>query len=314
MSIIGHKNNLEKFSALILKRQFPQTSLWYGQSGIGKKKVARQIAGVLLCESPKEKEGGIFCCEACHSCRLFLSGNHPDFFLVAPTVPKTKKKTPFDNAGGSIKVEQIQDVKRRLVYAPLISRYQIVVIDDAELMTKTTANSLLKILEEPRPNQIFILITSQFNQILVTIRSRSVKFFFSPLTEEEVRDVLPNLAEDSLLKEKKGLVSFYLKCFPGSPSCVAKALELPFSLKDYEKLIQKKGNFLEISALAKECVREEMSFSIFLEVLRGFFLQEVRGKVQEEIVDLKFFEKLSNAKRQEERYISKEFILENLFL
>lgn len=314
MTIIGHKNNLEKFSALILKRQFPQTSLWYGQPGIGKKKVASQIAGALLCENPKKKEGEIFYCETCHSCRLFLAGNHPDFFLVAPTVPKTKKKTPFDNAGGSIKVEQIQDVKRRLVYAPLISRYQIIVIDDAELMTKTTANSLLKILEEPRPNQIFILITSELNRILVTIRSRGIKFFFAPLTEKEVRGVLKNLIEDSVLKEKEELVSFYLKCFPGTPSCVARALEMPFSLKDYEKLIQDKGNFLEISTLAKECVREEMSFSIFLEVLREVFLQQVRSKAEREIVDLTFLEKLSAAKRQEERYISKEFILENLFL
>ena len=146
MTIIGHKDNRERISGLILKKQFPQTSLWYGQSGIGKKKVVQRVASALLCESPKKKENEIFNCGACGSCQLFLSNNHPDFFLVEPTVPKTKKKTPFDTTRGSIKVEQIQEVKRRLVYAPLMSPYQIVVIDDAELMTKTTANSLLKIL------------------------------------------------------------------------------------------------------------------------------------------------------------------------
>lgn len=311
--IIGHQNLRKNFSRLITDKQFPQVSLFYGLNGCGKKRVAFEVASVLLCEAPLESSGFLRPCSACHSCLLFTSGNHPDFFTVTPEVPKSKERSS-GRPSGSIKIEQVVELKKKTLYPPLMSAYQVIVIDDADLMTVVTTNSLLKLLEEPRRDQVFIMVTSRFSRILVTIRSRSAKFFFPALKPDEVKTILNPKLTESGSEASPQTLDFYSECFSGSPALIFEALKLPLDAKKMEKILAKDHGFLEVSEMAKEVLASGLDLGLFLQTLRGFCLRRIKAKNRATPAELGFLGKISDAERRLERHISEEFVLENLFL
>jgi hypothetical protein len=188
------------------------------------------------------------------------------------------------------------------------------VIDDADLMTAVTTNSLLKLLEEPRRDQIFIMVTSRFSRILVTIRSRSAKFFFSALKHDEVKAVLnPKLAESGIEVSPQTL-DFYFECFPGSPALIFEALKLPLDSKKMDKILAKDHGFIEVSEMAKEVLASGLDLGLFLQTLRSFCLRRIKARTKATPAELGFLSKISDAERRLERHISEEFVLENLFL
>lgn len=311
--IIGHQNPRKTFSRLISEKQFPQVSLFYGLNGCGKKQVAFEVASTLLCEAPKKNAGLLAACGECRSCVIFTSGNHPDFFTVVPEAPKSKEKSS-SRPGGAIKIEQIVELKKKTRYPPLMSAHQVIVIDDADLMTAVTTNSLLKLLEEPRRDQIFIMVTSRLSHILVTIRSRSAKFFFPALKADEVKAVLNLKLAKSDTKVSSETLDFYFECFPGSPALIFEALQFPFDSKKMDKILAKDHGFLEVSEMAKDVMASDLDLGLFLQLLRGFCLRRIKIKNQAAPAELGFLDKISDAERRLERHISEEFVLENLFL
>ncbi len=128
-----------------------------GDDGGGEATVAAlSFAKRLNCEGPP----GDAACDACLSCRLVASGNHPDIRVVAPE-------------GLSIKIDQIREIKRETGYRPRrAGGYRVVIVRDAERMTPEAQNSLLRLLEEPPPNTVFLLTTTNPSGLLPTVRSR----------------------------------------------------------------------------------------------------------------------------------------------
>lgn len=275
--IIGHKTLRERIRKLIVSGQFPQTSLLYGPTGTGKKLVALTIAQDLLCENPVQTVA----CGQCCSCAAFAAGSHPDFFLISPTKAKTtSEKTKKTTTIGTIKIEQITDVKKRLAYPPFVSRYQIVVIDDAELMNSTSANSLLKILEEPRPQKIFILVTGQYHRLLLTIRSRAARFYFPPLAETEVQQITH------------------------APQDVVPT--------DFLTCATTKQSFADLSQQIKRFLQKDGDVPVFVRALRRQCLDRIALHGQATASEIEFLDKLTAAERQTAKHIQSEFILENL--
>lgn len=314
--IVGHHNMRRNLVKLVTTKLFPQTTLFYGLNGSGKKQVALLLAQCLLCEKLPQLADDLTSCGTCHSCRTFQSGNHPDFFLIAPTAPKSQKSADKGTltTAGSIKTEQIVELKKRILYPPLIGERQVVIIDDAELMTTVTANSLLKILEEPRDGKIFILITRQLSKILVTIRSRASRFFFAPLTTEEVRSIVAKHVVAEGINCPQELLDFYLECFPGSPAHVVAALRMPLDLEKLASVLAKDHRFLEISSMVRDVLAEEFDIKLFLQCLRGFILRHARTGALLDLSEVGFLDRITSAERQLQHYIPAEFVLENLFL
>lgn len=311
--IIGHQNLRQSFSRLIAEKQFPQVALFYGLNGCGKKQVAFEVASVLLCEAPQKSAALLVPCGSCRSCGIFAAGNHPDFFTITPEAPKSKDKSPSRPAG-SIKIEQIVELKKKILYPPLMSAHQVIVIDDADLMTGVTTNSLLKLLEEPRRDQIFILVTSRFSRILVTIRSRSAKFFFATLKRSEVDAILSAKLAEAGVAATPETIDFYSECFPGSPALICEALKLPLDPKKLDKILAKDHGFLAVSEMAKDVLASGLSLGLFLQTLRGFCLRRIKAGAKATPTELGLLGKISDAERRLERHISEEFVLENLFL
>lgn len=151
--------------------------LMHGRTGIGKYDFALSFSKALLC--PNTDHGGHACGE-CASCRWFSDESHPDFRLISPEqdsgndeeaagTKKTKKKT-------QISVTQIRELSDFLsLSSHQASGMRIVLISPAESLNLASANALLKMLEEPAPGVIFILVAHQLQRLLPTIISRCQK-------------------------------------------------------------------------------------------------------------------------------------------
>lgn len=153
------------------RERLPHALLLIGQKGLGKFALAREFAASLLCES-RSIDGTA--CGHCLACNWFAQGNHPDFRLLQPEalaaaseVEEGKKKP-----SQQITIDQIRSLDEFLGVGSHRGGLSIVLINPAEAMNRNAANSILKILEEPPPNILFLLVSGEPSGLLPTIRSR----------------------------------------------------------------------------------------------------------------------------------------------
>ena len=176
--VLGHQQNKEFLQKLLLPGSRPHALLFYGMGGIGKKMLALHFARTFLCTGQ-----GALPCGLCESCRLFDIANdsfaHPDFYLLTA-----------EEAGKDIKIEQVKEMAKQAAFAPVLSAHKVCIIDDAGQMTAEAANSLLKLLEEPPPGWLFILITQQAERLLPTVLSRVVRLRFEAPDLNDVQRIL----------------------------------------------------------------------------------------------------------------------------
>jgi DNA polymerase-3 subunit delta' len=147
----------EAFTDRILANRMPHALLVHGPEGIGKSALARDMAGLLLCQSPGEGRA----CGACRSCELMASGAHPDWFRLSPEEGKHQ-----------ILVEGVRSTIRSLSLTTTISERKLALLEPAEAMNRSAANALLKSLEEPPGDAVLILVAHDPSRLPVTIRSR----------------------------------------------------------------------------------------------------------------------------------------------
>ncbi|MBU3621643.1 DNA polymerase III subunit delta' [Polynucleobacter sp. CS-Odin-A6] len=171
---------------------FPSAALIYGQSGIGKFEFSIELAKALLCESP----AAVKPCNQCEACRWFDSGNHPDFIALVPETHRkflphgdfdadldTPKKSKLSQADGdsdapekkekkSISIEDARSAIEGLSIGSHRGGNRIILVYPLEMLRADSANTLLKSLEEPPNNTIFILLADRLDRVLPTIRSR----------------------------------------------------------------------------------------------------------------------------------------------
>lgn len=147
----------QQFVALHAGNRMPHALLLTGVKGLGKLDFAQRMAAGLLCQQSES----VHACGQCHSCQLLLAGNHPDHVVLAP-----------DEAGRQIRIDQIRDLKEKQTLMPKVSDWKTVIITEADRMNIPAFNSLLKLLEEPQPQSVLILISEQPRQLPITIRSR----------------------------------------------------------------------------------------------------------------------------------------------
>ena len=128
-----------------------QSWLFTGPPGSGRSHVALAFAAALLCDT-----GG---CGSCHSCHLAKRGSHPDLEVIR-------------TEGLSLKIDEVREIIARASWEPSSSRFRVVVIEDAERLTESAANALLKAIEEPGVRTIWLLCSPTIEDVLPTIRSR----------------------------------------------------------------------------------------------------------------------------------------------
>lgn len=193
-NIFGNAEKIFRLKKFIKDKTFPHAILFSGVEGIGKRKIAELCAAALICENPVNGEA----CGTCDSCKLMAANSHPDFYVVEPEVTKTTR---------NIKIAQIRDLQREVSLKPNIAERRVVIIDGAEFMNKPSANSILKTLEEPPGQTIFILVTANRSGLLLTIRSRCVTMNFDKLSPAQIKESLIKLGLDDVKAQKLSVIA-----------------------------------------------------------------------------------------------------------
>ena len=172
--------------------RIPHALLMQGPAGLGQSVLAALFARRLLCAEPGEMP-----CGHCHSCHLFEAGTHPDYQCVGPEEP-----------GKAIKVDAIRKLINDLSLKPQYGGYRVFVVDQAEQMNLSSANALLKTLEEPAEQTVLLLITHRPSRLPLTILSRCQKLSIRAPRKEVAMQWLqrqhPGCAADVLLSASGG--------------------------------------------------------------------------------------------------------------
>lgn len=217
LTLRGHAEQQEMFRRTIRRHRLSQAYLFVGPSGIGKQQFARRLAQALLCQNlgddPLEP------CGNCAGCRPFLAGAHPDFLSVG--CPEGKRELPIALLVGSEERRGQEGLCHDLSLAPLPGSRKVAIVDDADTMNDAAANSFLKTLEEPPERAILILIASNLDALLPTIRSRCQLVRFSPL---ENADIQALLLEQQLAQSEED-VKFVSALCEGSLTTATQLLE-----------------------------------------------------------------------------------------
>ncbi|OPY70928.1 MAG: DNA polymerase III subunit tau [Syntrophorhabdaceae bacterium PtaU1.Bin034] len=171
-AIFGHDHQKQILSSLVQKEKLPHALLFAGPRGVGKRTTAFELARNLFCEEKRA-------CGTCRSCRNLAAAIHPDFRLL-----------PGET---SIKIDELRAIRKEVYEPPYEAPVRVILIDNAELMTREAANALLKTLEEPPPSNLFILVTSREQEIPATVRSRCMRIGFGPLSRDTIRSYFENV-------------------------------------------------------------------------------------------------------------------------
>lgn len=188
--LIGHASAEQVFLRAHASGRMPHAWLISGPKGVGKATLAYRMARFLLVQPAAEEAGGMFGDLAPVAATLQMPADarvfrqvaqraHPDFRLLERTPnPKTGKLR------SEIIVDDVRAVIEFLHLKASVSRWRVVIVDSADDLNRNAANALLKILEEPAPNTVLLLVSHAPQALLPTIRSRCRKLLLQPLAEE----------------------------------------------------------------------------------------------------------------------------------
>jgi DNA polymerase-3 subunit delta' len=161
----------QQWQQITQRTSLPHALLLRGRAGAGKHDFAVDLARSLLCSKPQQTRA----CGACPSCIWFAEGGHPDFRLISPEDADESEDAPKKKVTKKSQISVAQ-IRQLIDYLSLSSHQvnsrRVILISPAETLNLASANALLKMLEEPPANTLFLLVTSQPQRLLPTILSR----------------------------------------------------------------------------------------------------------------------------------------------
>ncbi len=183
--VLGNRQTRERIGAGISGGTLPHAFLIVGPHGSGKSTLAYEISAALNCERRSDTQSSLPCGK-CSCCKRIYEGNFPD----VQTLKKQKDKV-------TLGVDLIKDFREDMFLSSTESDYKIYIIDDGECMTTEAQNALLKVLEEPPTGVVIMILATEADKILTTIKSRTQYIAMSRFTPEELEEHLLYSSEDA---------------------------------------------------------------------------------------------------------------------
>lgn len=211
-NIIGNDKIKDTLIKSIATKRTSHSYMFIGIEGIGKQLFAKEFAKAILCLDEKKQQTY---CSKCKSCIEIDTENNPDYKLI--------DKEPEEKA---IKINQIREMQLKISEKPIISQNKVYIINNADTMTQEAQNCLLKTLEEPPEYVTIILIGTNENNFLTTIKSRCTKVYFDAIPINEIKKYIKD-------KEKIEIENNILEISGGS---IKKAIQLKDKKELYECL------------------------------------------------------------------------------
>lgn len=174
--VVGQEVTVRTIQNAIKTNQVGHAYLFCGPRGTGKTTMARLLAKAVNCENPESAP-----CEQCANCKAAIEGTHPDIIEI--------------NAANETHVEDIRDLIERSKLAPMMGKHKVYIIDEVHQLSSAASSALLKTLEEPPENVIFILATTDPQKLLPTIISRCQQFNFFKIRTDQIQNHLLDIAE-----------------------------------------------------------------------------------------------------------------------
>jgi DNA polymerase-3 subunit gamma/tau len=196
--LVGQEHVTETLANAIKNDRVAHAYIFSGARGVGKTTAARILAKALNCvHGPTPTP-----CGECDSCREIAAGTSLDVIEI--------------DAASNRGIDQIRELREMVRYAPASSRSKVVILDEAHMLTGEASNALLKTLEEPPDRVIFVMATTQPEDLVDTIRSRSQHFHFRALTFSEITARLEEIAQKENLKIDTGALAVISRMAEGS--------------------------------------------------------------------------------------------------
>jgi DNA polymerase-3 subunit gamma/tau len=196
--LVGQEHVTETLANAIKKDRVAHAYIFSGARGVGKTTAARILAKALNCVNGPTAEP----CGVCDSCKEIAAGSSLDVIEI--------------DAASNRGIDQIRELREMVRYAPAASRSKVVILDEAHMLTGEASNALLKTLEEPPDRVIFVMATTQPEDLEDTIRSRSQHFHFRALTFNEITERLKYIASKENLKIEDGALAVIARMAEGS--------------------------------------------------------------------------------------------------
>src|ERR1700704_1376690 len=196
--LVGQEHVTKTLANAIKNDRVAHAYIFSGARGVGKTTAARILAKALNCvHGPTATP-----CGECDSCREIAAGTSLDVIEI--------------DAASNRGIDQIRELREMVRYAPAAARSKVVILDEARMLTGEASNALLKTLEEPPDRVIFVMATTQPEDLVDTIRSRSQHFHFRALTFAEIAGRLEEIAKKEDLKIEAGAMAVIARMAEGS--------------------------------------------------------------------------------------------------
>lgn len=233
-SIIGQESVTRILKNQIVNGKISHAYIFSGTRGTGKTSAAKVFSRAINCLNPKDGEP----CNECEVCKNILEGNTTDVIEM--------------DAASNNSVENIRQIRQEVVYATIDVKYRVYIIDEAHMLTTSAFNALLKTLEEPPSNVVFILATTEQHKIPVTILSRCLRFDFNRISQDNIISRVKTVLDSENIKYEDEAIEYVAKLADGGMRDALSILERCIS--ESEDILKYKDVVKIVGAIDKDII------------------------------------------------------------
>ncbi|HZO37023.1 MAG TPA: DNA polymerase III subunit gamma/tau [Solirubrobacteraceae bacterium] len=202
--VVGQDHVVRTLRNAVEQGKVHHAYLFVGSRGTGKTSMAKILAACLNCRGADGTGSGptVTPCGVCESCRSIAAATSLDVIEM--------------DAASNNSVDDIRDLRERVAYAPVSGRHKVYILDEAHMLSSQAWNAFLKTLEEPPPNTIFVLATTEASKVLPTVVDRCHRFDFARPTVEQIASVIARVAAEERIEIGAGAVGLVARHATGS--------------------------------------------------------------------------------------------------